>query len=420
MITKPKGTNDIYGEEAKKRIYVNDVLRSVCEKYNYQYVETPVFEASELFHRGIGDASDIVSKETYDFMDRGGRNITLRPEGTASISRWFVENKLYGNLTEPIKVYYNAKMYRYDRPQHGRFREFSQFGIEIIGSDDLLAEVDVISLAYNTYNLLGLKNVLIKINTIGDKESRDKYREALIKYFTPNIDSLCDDCKSRLNKNPLRVLDCKVDADKDILINAPKTIDYLNQSSLDRYNSLKEYLDLMDINYEEDLRLVRGLDYYDHTVFEIYADVEEMGNLALGGGGRYNGLIELLDGPPTPAVGFAAGIDRIIMAMDYSGVNFDLKDSIDVYVMYVSDSEKETAAYLTQDLRINGFITETDYLNKGLKGEFKSADRLNAKYLVILNDEDLKNNEVKVKDNVTKEEELVNINNLVEFLDTHI
>ncbi len=420
MITKPKGTNDIYGEEAKKRIYVNDVLRSVCEKYNYQYVETPVFEASELFHRGIGNTSDIVSKETYDFMDRGGRNITLRPEGTASISRWFVENKLYGNLTEPIKVYYNAKMYRYDRPQHGRFREFSQFGIEIIGSDDLLAEVDVISLAYNTYNLLGLKNVLIKINTIGDKESRDKYREALIKYFTPNINSLCDDCKSRLNKNPLRVLDCKVDADKDILINAPKTIDYLNQSSLDRYNSLKEYLDLMDINYEEDLRLVRGLDYYDHTVFEIYADVEEMGNLALGGGGRYNGLIELLDGPSTPAVGFAAGIDRIIMAMDYSGVNFDLKDSIDVYVMYVSDSEKETAAYLTQDLRINGFITETDYLNKGLKGEFKSADRLNAKYLVILNDEDLKNNEVKVKDNVTKEEELVNINNLVEFLDTHI
>ncbi len=419
MITKQKGTMDIYGEESQKRMYVNDILRSICEKYNYAYIETPVFEASELFHRGIGDATDIVSKETYDFVDRGDRNLTLRPEGTAGVCRWYIENKLYGNQTEPVKVYYNEKMYRYDRPQLGRYRELTQFGIELIGSDDVLADLDVISLAYNTYTILGLKDVTININSLGDKESRDNYRKALIEYINPFKAELCDDCKERLEKNPLRVLDCKIDGEKEILANAPKTIDYLNQCSLNRYNKLKEYLELLDIKYKENPRLVRGLDYYDHTVFEVTADVPEMGNLALGGGGRYNGLIELLDGPSVPSVGFAMGYDRTVMAMTYTGVNFAIKDDIDVYIMYVSDSEKETAAFLAQDLRLNDFITETDYLNKGLKGEFKSADRLKAKYLVILNDQDLEKNEVNVKDNLTKQEEKVNINNLVEYLDSH-
>jgi histidyl-tRNA synthetase len=419
MITKQKGTMDIYGEESQKRMYVNDILRSICEKYNYSYIETPVFEASELFHRAVGDATDIVSKETYDFVDRGNRNLTLRPEGTAGVCRWYIENKLYGNQTEPVKAYYIGKMYRYDRPQLGRYRELTQFGIELIGSDDVLADLDVISLAYNTYTILGLKDVTININTLGDKESRNNYRKALIEYLIPYKEELCEDCKERIEKNPLRVLDCKIDGEKDILLNAPKTTNYLNETSLNRYNKLKEYLELLDINYKENPRLVRGLDYYDHTVFEITADVPEMGNLALGGGGRYNGLIELLDGPSTPAVGFAMGYDRTIMAMTYTGVNFDTKDGIDIYIMYVSDTEKETAALLAQDLRLNDFITETDYLNKGLKGEFKSADRLKAKYLIIINDQDLENNEVNVKDNLTKEEEKVNINNLVEYLDSH-
>ncbi|NLL02229.1 MAG: histidine--tRNA ligase [Mollicutes bacterium] len=419
MITKQKGTMDIYGEESQKRMYVNDILRSICEKYNYSYIETPVFEASELFHRAVGDATDIVSKETYDFVDRGNRNLTLRPEGTAGVCRWYIENKLYGNQTEPVKAYYIGKMYRYDRPQLGRYRELTQFGIELIGSDDVLADLDVISLAYNTYTILGLKDVTININTLGDKESRNNYRKALIEYLIPYKEELCEDCKERIEKNPLRVLDCKIDGEKDILLNAPKTTNYLNETSLNRYNKLKEYLELLDINYKENPRLVRGLDYYDHTVFEITADVPEMGNLALGGGGRYNGLIELLDGPSVPAVGFAMGYDRTVMAMTYTGVNFDTKDGIDIYIMYVSDTEKETAALLAQDLRLNDFITETDYLNKGLKGEFKSADRLKAKYLIIINDQDLENNEVNVKDNLTKEEEKVNINNLVEYLDSH-
>lgn len=420
MITKQKGTYDIYGVEAKEREYINDILRSVCEKYNYNYIETPVFEATELFHRGVGETTDIVSKETYDFKDRGDRSLTLRPEGTAGVVRWFIENKLYGNMTDPIKVFYNEKVYRYERPQSGRNREFTQFGIELIGSDDVMSDVEVISLVYQTYLLLGLDNVKIKINSLGDNESRMNYRKCLMDYLKPYLNNLCDDCKERYNKNPLRILDCKVDGDKDILKNAPKTIDYLNENSLNRYNKLKEYLDLLEINYEEDDRLVRGLDYYNHIVFEVYAEVGNVGELALGGGGRYNGLIETLGGPSIPAVGFAMGYDRTLLAIKENNQTIPINDSIDVYVMYVSGSEKETAAVITQNLRMNGFITETDMLNKGLKGEFKSADRMNAKYLIILNDKDLEENKITVKDNRTKEEEKINLNDLIDYLDMHM
>lgn len=416
MITKQKGTYDIYGDLAKKRAYVNEVLDALCEKYNYGYIETPVFEASELFHRGVGETTDMVQKETYDFQDRGERSITLRPEGTAGVVRWFVENKLYGNLTDPVKVYYNAKMYRYERPQSGRNREFTQWGFECFGSDDVIADAEVISLAYNAYRLLGLDNVTIKLNSLGDSESRNNYREALIKYFEPHIKDLCEDCQERLNKNPLRILDCKVDAENPILANAPKTLDYLNEESASRFEKLKDLLDLMDINYEVDTKLVRGLDYYNHMVFEVVIN----NSYALGGGGRYNGLVETLGGPSVPGVGFAMGYDRTIMAMEENGVNIPINNSIDVYLLYVSDTEKETAAYLTQDLRLNGFITETDAMNKSLKAQFKSVDRFNSKYLIVLSDEDLSQNKVTIKDNKTKEEECININDLVDYLDMHM
>lgn len=416
MITKQKGTYDIYGDLAKKRAYVNEVLATLCEKYNYGYIETPVFEASELFHRGVGETTDMVQKETYDFKDRGERDITLRPEGTAGVVRWFIENKLYGNMTDPVKVFYNMKMYRYERPQSGRNREFTQWGFECFGSDDVMSDAEVISLAYNAYRLLGLDDITIKINSLGDTESRNNYRDALINYFRPQIDSLCEDCKERLEKNPLRILDCKVDADSDIIKNAPKTLDYLNEESASRFEKLKDMLDLMDINYEVDTKLVRGLDYYNHVVFEVVLK----DSYALGGGGRYNGLVETLGGPATPGVGFAMGYDRTILAMEENGVNIPINDSIDVYVLYVSDTEKETACYLTQDLRLNGFIAETDSMNRSLKAQFKSVDRFNAKYLIVLNDEDLKSNKVTIKDNKTKEEESININDLVDYLDMHM
>ena len=420
MITKQKGTYDVIGIDAKKRKYVCECIDAICEKYNYTYIETPIFESSELFHRSVGESSDIVTKETYDFVDRGNRNITLRPEGTAGVVRSFIENKMYGNLSEPVKVYYNGPMFRYERPQSGRTRQFTQFGFEMIGTDDVISDAEVISLAYNTYKLLGIA-VTVKLNTLGDNESRDNYRKALIDYFTPNIDNLCEDCKERLNKNPLRILDCKVDKDNDILKNAPKTIDYLNDSSKERFIKLQELLDLMEIDYELDTNLVRGLDYYNHTVFEIVGDIPEFGaQNVLGGGGRYNGLVEELGGPRTPAIGFAMGLDRTILAMESIDVNFKINDSIDVFIMYGNDGEKETAVYLMQDLRMNGFICETDYMNKALKNQFKSADRFNSKYLIILNNDDLKDYKVKVKDNVTKEEEKVSINDLVDYLDQRI
>ena len=416
MITKPKGTIDIYGKDAKIRSYVNDVLDALCEKYNFDRIETPVFEDSSLFHRGVGESSDLVRKETYDFKDRGDRDITLRPEGTAGVVRWFNENKLYGNMTDPVKVYYNMKMYRYERPQSGRLREFTQWGFELFGSNDPMADAEVISLAYNAYRLLGLDNVCVMLNSLGDKESRETYRNALVNYLKPHLNELCEDCKERFEINPLRILDCKVDADSDILKNAPKPIDYLNEESLNRFNKLKEYLDLMDINYEVDESLVRGLDYYDHTVFEIKIN----NSYALGGGGRYNNLVKELGGEDMPAVGFAMGYDRTILALAENEVNIPINESIDVYLLYVSDSEKDTACYLTQDLRLNGFSCETDLFNKSLKSQFKSVDRYNAKYFIVLNDEDLPKDQIKIKDNKTKEEETIAINDLIDYLDMHM
>ena len=308
------------------------------------------------------------------------------------------------------------KMYRYERPQSGRNREFTQWGFEVFGSDTCEADAEVISLAYNAYRLLGLEDVKIQLNSLGDTESRNNYREALVKYFEPHINELCEDCQERFKKNPLRILDCKVDAGSEILANAPKTIDYLNEESKKRFERLKELLDLMDIPYDVNTKLVRGLDYYNHMVFEVTL----RDSYALGGGGRYNGLVETLGGPSVPGVGFAMGYDRTILAMEEENVNIPINNSVDVYLLAVSESEKETACYLAQNLRLNGFIVETDLMNKSLKAQFKSVDRFDAKYLIVLNDEDLQKNEVVLKDNKTKEEERVNINDLVDYIDMHM
>ncbi|MDD6878934.1 MAG: histidine--tRNA ligase [bacterium] len=418
MITKPKGCIDLNGLEAKKWKYVSKVIDSLMEKYNYNYIRTPIFESSEVFHRGVGETTDIVSKETYDFIDRGGRKMTLRPEGTAGVVRSFVENKMYGDPNQPVKLYYNGTMYRYERPQAGRDRELTQFGVEVLGSDDPLIDSEVISIPVNLFKLLGLNEVKVKINTLGDKESRNMYRDALIKYFKPHLKDLCEDCNSRFEKNPMRILDCKVDKDSDILKNAPKTIDYLNEDSKERFNKVKEYLSELEIDYEIDEKLVRGLDYYNHTVFEVEASVAGFGsNNVLAGGGRYNGLVELLDGPSTPGMGFALGMGRLIMALELEKIKLPIDDEVEVFVMYVSDTEKKYAASLVQMLRMYGFKVETEYTGRGLKGQFKQADRLNAKYLIILNDEDLSHDEIKIKDNKTKEENLVGIDYIMYYLD---
>ncbi len=418
MIQRQKGCNDIFGRDAKVWKYVDSVIDAVMEKYNYTYIRTPIFEATELFHRGVGETTDIVTKESYDFLDKGGRSITLRPEGTAGVVRAYIENKMYGDSNQPIKVYYNGTMYRYERPQSGRDRELTQFGVEVLGTDDPMSDAEVISLAVNVYRMLGLKEIKVNINSLGDNESRMAYRNALVEYFKPHVDELCEDCKNRLEKNPLRILDCKVDAENEIMKKAPKTLDYLNEASRDRFEKVCDYLDVLGVKYEINPSIVRGLDYYNHTVFEIEAKVEGFGsNNVIGAGGRYNGLVSQLDGPETAGVGFASGIGRLVRALELEKVKLPIVDDIDLFLMYVNEEEKKYALYLAQELRVAGFIVDTEYTGRSLKGQFKQADRLRAKFICVLNSEDLNNNEVKIKNNKTKEEEIISLDALLYYLD---
>ena len=374
--------------------------------YNYKYIRTPLFESTELFKRGVGDTTDIVQKETYDFTDRGGRNFTLRPEGTAGVVRNFIEDKLYGNQSSVVKEFYIGTMYRYERPGLGRNREFTQFGVECLGSDDEMMDAEVISFSYNILKELGL-DVTVKINNLGSVEDRENYKNALVEYLTPHINDLCEDCQNRIKTNPLRILDCKVDDQSEILKNAPSILDYHSKESNDRFNKILTYLDYLDIDYEVDNTLVRGLDYYDYMVYELKLN----DSLALGGGGRYNHLVKNLGGPEVPAVGFACGIERIINEMNDESFN-----NIDVYVMCVNDEEKIKANIITQDLRLNNIICETNVMGKSLKSQFKEADNMNAKNLIILNSEDLSKGLITVKDNVTKEEVKVPEDEIIDYI----
>ena len=421
MIQKPKGTYDVNSEYGRKVLYLEDLLKTLMEKYNYEYVRTPLFESSELFHRGVGETSDIVTKETYDFTDRGERNMTLRPEGTAGVVRSFIENKMYGRADMPVKTWYYGPMYRYERPQSGRFREFYQFGVEVFGTSSPLMDAEVISIPVRFYELLGLKNIKVNINSLGDQESRKNYREALIEYFKPYIDDLCEDCQARFLKNPLRILDCKVDADKDIMKNAPKMIDYLNDVSKKHFEDVQKYLRAMDIEFVVNPKIVRGLDYYTHTVFEVEASVEGFGSQnVLGAGGRYDNLVENLGGPKTPGVGFALGLERLITALDFEKINLIDENSIDVYVVPMSELENDYAISLLDHLRMNGFKADMDYMARNFKSNFKQADRLNSKYVVLVGDEETKTGVLTIKDNKTKEEYKVKEEELIEFFDDKI
>lgn len=421
MIQKPKGTYDVYGEYGKKILYLEDLIKALMGKYNYEYFRTPLFEASELFHRGVGETTDIVTKETYDFTDRGERNMTLRPEGTAGVVRSFIENKMYGRADMPVKSWYYGPMYRYERPQSGRFREFYQFGVEAFGSDDPALDAEVISIPVRFYQLLGLKNIKVNLNSLGDSESRNNYRDALIEYFRPFIGDLCEDCQERFLKNPLRILDCKIDSDKDIMKNAPKMIDYLNNTSREHFTKVQEYLRAMDIDYVVNPRIVRGLDYYTHTVFEVEASVEGFGSAnVLGGGGRYNNLVENIGGPSTPGVGFALGMERLLTALDYENINILENIGIDIYVMPLSLNEKDYALKIVDILRMNGFKVDCDYMNRNFKSNFKQADRLNAKYVIIIGDIEKCTEVLTIKDNQTKEEYKISSTDLVTFFDEKI
>ena len=419
MIQKPKGTYDMYGEMVEKYNYIKRIFIDLMNEYNIKYIDTPIIESSSLYHRGVGETTDIVTKETYDFKDRGDRDLTLRPEGTAGIVRSVIENKLYTTL--PLKLWYEGPMFRYERPQSGRHRQFRQAGVEIFGDSTPLMDANVISIMVKFYERIGLRGIKVRINSIGNKESREKYREALLEHFKPYLDSLCDDCKSRYEKNPLRILDCKEDSDKECMNTAPKIIDYLDEESKKHFDEVLKYLDLMEIKYVIDDKLVRGLDYYTDTVFEVEADIEGFGSQnVIGAGGRYNNLVENMDGPSVPAVGFAFGIERIINALEAEDVKVLSDNSLDCYVIPVTENELENAIMLVNNLRDNAFSVDIDFCNKKMPAKFKEADRYNAKFIVIIGEEEIKNNKLTIKDNLTKEEVKIERDNLIDYLDVNI
>ncbi|WP_156291162.1 histidine--tRNA ligase [Oceanobacillus salinisoli] len=394
----PRGTVDILPKDAKKWQFVESQIKNICNRYNYEEIRTPLFEHTEVFSRGVGDTTDIVQKEMYTFEDRGGRSLTLRPEGTASVSRAFVENKLYGEANQPVKLYYFAQMFRYERPQKGRMRQLNQFGVEVLGSDDPAVDAEVIDLAMTVYKELGLKSLKLVINSLGDKESRTNHRNALIEHFTPHKEELCEDCQLRLEQNPMRVLDCKKDREHPAMNTAPSILDYLNDTSKEYFEQVKSHLTAMGIEYVVDSNLVRGLDYYNHTAFEIMSDAEGFGAITtLAGGGRYNGLIEELGGPNTPGIGFGMGMERLLMALEAEKVELPVDDKLDCYFVAVGDEAVKEAVRHVHDLRANGIQVDKDYQGRKIKGQFKSADRLQAKYVLILGESELEKQVVNVK-----------------------
>lgn len=415
---KPKGTYDIYGDKSEEFIYFRKLAIALMDKYNVKYVETPIFESSDLFHREVGETTDIVSKETYDFKDRGKRNLTLRPEGTAGIVRCFVENKLYAESL-PYKAWYMGPMFRYERPQAGRYRQFNQFGLEAFGTESPLMDAEVISIIYNLLKMLGLKGIKVNINTLGDNDSREKYRKALIDYFKPHINKLCDDCKTRFEKNPLRILDCKKDSKNEVLLNAPKITDYLNEKSENHFKKVQEYLDEIGIEYVVNTKIVRGLDYYTHTVFEVEADIEGFGSQnVLGAGGRYNNLVENIGGPKTAGVGFAIGLERLFLALEMENINIKEKVNPEIYIISMNEDIK--AFKLANILRINGFNVEMDYSGRNIKSNFKKADKLKVKYIIIVGEEEVKTGIITIKDNGTKEEFKIDYEDIIQFLDRRL
>ena len=409
MLTKPKGTYDLLPEESAKWQKLEELIKKVCKLYNYQEIRTPIFEYFEVFHRDQKDSSDMVNKETYDFLDRSDRKLTLRPEGTAGVMRAYIENKLYVD-NPTCKLYYVGPMFRYERPQKGRYRQLSQFGVEALGSKSPLIDAEVIALGSAIINGLGIKDVRVRLNSLGDAESREKYKEVLVNYFSNYKDCLCEDCLNRLEKNPLRILDCKVCKDKDFFIKAPKIKDYLNEESKNRFEEVKKALDDLNIKYVVDDNLVRGLDYYSHTVFELEVDIPELGSQnVIGAGGRYDNLVSDLGGPNTPGVGMAFGIERLLLTTEMIGKKLQSRNANHVYLIALGDKARKECFKLMNILRLGGLSCEMDYQYGSLKSQFKKADNLNSLFTCILGDNELEEFKINIKDNTTDNQETIGL-----------
>ncbi|HFU4462822.1 TPA: histidine--tRNA ligase [Streptococcus suis] len=401
-LQKPKGTQDLLPQDSAKWQYVENFTRSIFKQYNYAEIRTPIFEHYEVISRSVGDTTDIVTKEMYDFYDKGERHITLRPEGTAPVVRSYVENKLFApEVQKPAKFYYMGPMFRYERPQAGRLRQFHQIGVECFGSNNPATDVETIAMAYHFFEELGIKGIRLHLNSLGNPESRAAYRQALIDYLTPLKDQLSKDSQRRLEENPLRVLDSKEKEDKVAVENAPSILDYLDEESTAHFEAVKTMLDSLGIAYVIDTNMVRGLDYYNHTIFEFMTEVG--GNdLTICAGGRYDGLVTYFGGPETPAFGFAMGIERLILVLEKQGIELPLDTQLDVYIAVLGQEANGGALELVQAIRKQGFRAERDYLDRKLKAQFKSADVFGAKTIITLGGSEIESGQVVVKNNQTR------------------
>jgi histidyl-tRNA synthetase len=405
---KPKGTQDFLPGTVEKWQYVEAKARDICRRFNYKEIRTPIFEQTELFQRGVGETTDIVAKEMYTFLDKSARSMTLRPEGTAGVVRAYVENKLYGE-PDVTKLYYIGPMFRYEQPQAGRYRQLHQFGIEAFGSADPAIDAEVIALGYLFYKELGLKDVVVELNSVGNAPSRAVYREKLQAYLKPMLPSLCKDCQERYERNPLRILDCKVDQEK--FADAPSIIDSLDDECRSHFETVQSLLTRMGIEYRLNHRLVRGLDYYTHTAFEFKAG--GIGAIdTIGGGGRYNGLVGAIGGPDQPGVGLGLGLERALLVLEAQGIELPVSEPLDVYLISLGEQAERETVKLLFELREAGLRADRDYQGRKLKAQLKSADRLGAKFAAILGDDELAQGVITLKNLASGEQETVALGEL--------
>jgi len=415
MINAPRGTNDILPPESAKWNYIENKAKMIFDLYNYEEIRTPIFEYTELFQRGIGEVTDIVEKEMYTFEDKSGRSITLRPEGTASVVRSFLENKIYGQA-QPTKYYYIGPMFRYERPQAGRYRQFNQLGVEVFGSKDPMIDAEVISVGMHYLNSLGLKDLKLYINSIGCPSCRPDYLNKLRIYLNDNKDELCDDCKNRIDKNPLRVLDCKNVQCKSVIDDAPKIVDHLCDECETHFENVKTNLNNLEVDYMIDSKLVRGLDYYTKTAFEV--KFEGLGAQdTIFGGGRYDKLAEEIGDKDIPGIGFALGIERLLLTLEKQNIEIPIDKSIDIYLTTIGDKAKKASFELLNEFRKENIKAEIDYMNRSVGGQMKSADRMNANYTVIIGENELNSGKATVRNMKTGDEKEIKLDQLVESIE---
>lgn len=411
LITQaPKGTEDLLPNDSYKWHYLERNFKSVCDCFGYKEIRFPTFEHTELFERGVGDTTDVVQKQMYTFNDKGGRSVTLRPEGTSSVVRSFLQHNLY---TEPmpLKTFYNVACFRYENKQKGRLREFHQFGVEAFGSYGPSIDAEIVNLALTFLQKVGLSDLSVNINSIGCPECRQRYKEALKEYLKPDFDKFCDTCKDRFERNPLRILDCKSEICQSYCKGAPDLLDYICDDCRNHFEGFKKQLDILGINYKIDSGIVRGLDYYSKTVFEIIS-----GPFTVCGGGRYDGLVAECGGDPTPGIGFGLGIERLLIRLEELGVEIPNDELLDLYIVPLGDNAYEYTYKLVNNLRKNGIKADTDHMQRGLKPQMKYANKIGCKYSIVIGDNEISTNRVKIKNMQTGEQDETELSKIFDYI----